>query len=67
MNTATLKETDKEFHARIDAEDEEVLSIPCPLDSCRAQIGEPCKTDAGDVRCRHARRLWAVRKQGEGK
>ena len=50
------------FNTRIDAEDRECLSIPCPLESCGAQVGEPCKTDAGEIRCRHARRLWLVRK-----
>jgi hypothetical protein len=65
MNSAA-GETDKEFDARIDAEDLEAAQVRCPLDSCRAEIGEMCKTDAGQPRCRHARRLWLVRKEREG-
>ena len=60
------QETNEEFNARIDAEDKECLAIACPLESCGAQIGEPCCTEAGQPRCRHSRRIWLVRKQREG-
>lgn len=56
-------ESDAEFNARIDAEDKEAMQIECPLATCNAEIGEACKTDAGEQRCRHARRLWEVRKK----
>lgn len=62
----TRTETDAQFNARIDAEDLEATSIPCPVPTCGAQVGESCQTDAGQERCRHSRRLWQVRKEREG-
>ena len=58
-------ESNAEFNARIDAEDKEAMTIKCPLATCNAGIGQPCKTDAGEQRLRHARRLWLVRKDKE--
>jgi hypothetical protein len=57
------KESFIEFDARIAMEDLEAIKVPCPLESCGAEIGEPCCTEAGQPRCRHARRLWIARKQ----
>ena len=57
------KESLSDFNARIDAEDLEAQKVKCPLESCGAEIGEPCATEAGQPRCRHARRLWLVRKE----
>gem|GEM_PF-4954293 len=63
MNSQLLREeSTAQFNARIDAEDKECLAIACPLESCGAEIGEPCCTEAGQKRIRHARRLWMVRK-----
>lgn len=56
-------ETDAEFNARIDREDQEAMAVKCPLPTCWAEIGEMCVTEAGEFRCRHARRLWTARKQ----
>ena len=58
----TPTETETEFNARIDAEDLEAAKVKCPLESCGAEIGEPCCTEAGQPRCRHTRRLLAARK-----
>ena len=60
-------ESDVEFNARLEAEDLESLSVPCPLDSCGAMKGERCATESGQPRCRHARRLWMARKRQERK
>jgi len=57
------KESESAFNARIDAEDIECLVISCPLPICSAQAGEMCRTEAGDKRLRHARRLWQVRRE----
>jgi hypothetical protein len=63
LNSELLREeSTAQFNARIDAEDKECLAIACPLESCGAEIGEPCCTEAGQKRIRHARRLWMVRK-----
>lgn len=59
-------ESNAEFNARIDREDAEAMQIKCPLDSCSAEVGQPCKTDAGEQRIRHARRLWQARKLAKG-
>jgi hypothetical protein len=61
----TARETNDEFNARIDAEDKEAETVKCPLESCGAEVGEHCCTDSGIKRCRHARRLWMVRRQNE--
>lgn len=58
----SARETNDEFNARIDAEDKESQLVKCPLESCGAEVGEPCCTDSGIKRCRHARRLWTARK-----
>jgi hypothetical protein len=56
-------ESDAQFDARIAAEDIEASAIPCPLDTCRAPAGEPCRTEEGAERLRHCARLRAVRKR----
>ena len=57
------RETNEQFNARMDAEDQEAMKIRCPLvDSCGAEIGESCCTESGIRRIRHARRLWQARK-----
>ena len=53
------------FDARIEAEDIEAAAVVCPLDSCRAAVGEPCRTEEGVERLRHCRRLWMARKQAQ--
>jgi hypothetical protein len=59
---APEKETITEFNARIDREDIEAMTIKCPLESCGAEIGQPCVTDSGIKRIRHARRIWIARR-----
>jgi hypothetical protein len=39
--------------------------VACPLDTCRAPIGSPCRTEDGVERLRHCRRLWLARKQAQ--
>ncbi len=55
-------ETDAAFNARIAAEEQEARAVACPLESCEAMAGEPCCTQAGEPRIRHARRLMLARK-----
>ena len=64
MNLATARmESNKEFDRRIDEEEAEARIIACPLnESCGAEIGEPCCTQSGQSRIRHARRLLEARK-----
>ena len=59
------QESNAEFNARIDAEDKECMAIPCPLETCGADVNEPCCTEAGQPRLRHARRLWLVRRESD--
>jgi len=61
----TEEEGINEFNARMDREDLEAMKVRCPLDSCGAQAGQPCKTEDGVVRIRHARRLWLARKENK--
>jgi hypothetical protein len=63
MSLSITKETEKEFNARIETEDEEAKTVKCPLDSCGAEVGEPCCTESGRRRCRHTRRLMEARKK----
>jgi hypothetical protein len=56
-------EPDEVFNARIDAENAEAKTVPCPLETCGAEIGESCSTEAGEARIRHCRRLMLARKQ----
>ncbi len=53
------------FDARIEAEDIEASAVACPLDPCRAAVGEPCRTLNGVERLRHCRRLWLARKMAQ--
>ena len=65
MSTSSLcgeQEDINEFNTRIDCEDDEASSVKCPLESCGALVGQPCRTDSGVARIRHARRLWAARR-----
>lgn len=64
MNMELLRrESPAQFDARIDTEDREALSVACPLESCGAQIGEPCCTESGQKRIRHCRRLMVARRE----
>jgi len=65
MSSSITKETEKEFNARIEAENIESQTVACPLDSCGAEVGEPCCTEAGRRRCRHTRRLMEAWKKRE--
>jgi hypothetical protein len=59
----TDEEGINEFNARIEREDQEAMAVACPLvESCGAQVGEPCCTDSGQKRIRHCRRLLEARK-----
>lgn len=53
------------FDARIIKEEAEARTVICPLDTCRAQIDQPCHTEAGEERIRHCRRLWVARKKSD--
>jgi hypothetical protein len=57
------RESDADFNVRIDAEDREALAVKCPLESCGAEINEPCCTESGKKRIRHCRRLLEARKK----
>jgi hypothetical protein len=61
----TSVESRETFDARIAAEDIEASAVACPLDSCRAAVGEPCRTEDGVERLRHCRRLWLARKTAQ--
>jgi hypothetical protein len=67
MVTRTPVESNTTFDSRIASEDIEASAIPCPLDSCRAPAGSPCKTEDGKERIRHSRRLWMAKKMTEQK
>lgn len=56
-------ESDAEFAARIEAEEEDARRVRCPLDTCGAEPGKACMTEAGELRIRHSRRLMLARKQ----
>ena len=58
----TPVESREAFDARIEAEDIEASAVVCPLDTCRAPVGSPCRTEEGVERLRHCRRLWMARK-----
>lgn len=60
---AARVETDAEFAARIEAEEEDARRVACPLESCAAEPGKACMTEAGELRIRHSRRLMLARKQ----
>jgi hypothetical protein len=63
MNSDLLRrESPAQFDARIDRENQEASKVCCPLESCGALVGEHCCTEAGQPRCRHARRLWQARR-----
>ena len=57
--------SDVEFEDRMRAEDTEAFQVKCPLESCGAEVGERCCTEAGQPRIRHAKRLWEARRQAK--
>jgi hypothetical protein len=59
----TEEEGINEFNARMDREDMESFAVVCPVKSCRAQVGDKCRTENGIVRIRHAQRLWLARRE----
>jgi len=61
MNRTPVEDA-RDFDARIAREDAEAMAVQCPLDSCLARIGDPCRTEGGQPRLRHCRRLWLARK-----
>jgi hypothetical protein len=67
LNSQLLREeSTAQFNARMEREDQEAMAVACPLvESCGAQVGEPCCTDSGQKRIRHCRRLLEARKQNE--
>ena len=64
MKSARLQsEPEEVFEARMRAEDEEAMAVPCPLrDACGAEVGEKCCTASGQRRPRHVARLMQARK-----
>jgi hypothetical protein len=65
MNMELVREeSTAQFNARMEREDREAMTVACPLvESCGAQVGEPCCTDSGQKRIRHCRRLMLARKE----
>lgn len=63
ISLKSLTESNAEFEARINIEEADALTVSCPLvDSCGAEIGERCCTQAGQPRIRHLKRLMIARK-----
>ena len=57
-------ESNADFDARIAREDEQAITVDCPVRTCEAPAGTPCMTDAGVERIRHCVRLMKAQREG---